>query len=223
MVAAIAAALVFATAGSALASTAATGQFVCRAGSVIGSGDGLVWSTIQSFASGYATGNCYDNWHLHRTRKEVNPEYTWDGGYFYGDYQGCGWIRSDRDVLLQYITYTACADPNLSDASIAYVIDCHHGTPGCAGTSVTSIGTCYEYANVRPWTATPAPTSGPLLSRLPGYGGFKWRYVVDGGNYVMVQDTGVAAGAGNWVFVNRNCLPATLPANPNDPLGKYYP
>jgi hypothetical protein len=221
VVIALTVAMAVGAAGSALASEAATGQFVCRAGPTIGSGDGQVWSTIQSFASGYATGNCYDNWHLHRTRKEVNA-YTWDGGYFYGDYQGCGWIRSDRDVLLQYIAYTPCANPNLSDAAIAYVIDCHHGTPNCAGTGVTSIGTCNEYANVRPWTASPAPTSGPLRSRGPGYR-FNWRYVVDGRNYVMVQDGAVGAGSGNWVFVNRSCLPSTLPANPGDPAGKYYP
>ena len=108
-------------------SVPATGQFVCRAGTVMGSGDGLVWSTVQSFASGYATGNCFDGWHLHRTRREVNDN-TWDGGYFYGDYAGCGWIRNDRDILVQDLPYTTCADPILSDASIAYVFDAPHSS-----------------------------------------------------------------------------------------------
>jgi hypothetical protein len=35
----------------------------------------------------------------HGCQREVNPTYTWDGGYLYGDYAGCGWIRSERDLL----------------------------------------------------------------------------------------------------------------------------
>ena len=62
------------------------------------------------------------------------------------------------------------------------------------------------------------------------YPALKWRYTTkynstDGtGQYVMVRDDTVAAGEGNWVFVPRSCLPATLPekqkANgaPNPPI-----
>jgi hypothetical protein len=210
--------------GFGVLSYAADGQFQCRAGSVIGSADAEVWSVIQARASGYATGNCYDGWHVHRTRKEVNKE-VWDGGYFFGDYESCGWIRSDRDMLLKSQTYTDCANPNNHERTFAYSIDCHPATAGCAGTAVAPIqvlADCAEYANVRPWVANATPTNY-VVTRPAGYAQFAWRYVTRDLRFVMVHDFGHGANEPTWVFVPRSCLAGNLPANPNDPRGKYYP
>ncbi len=53
----------------------------------------------------------------------------------------------------------------------------------------------------------------------------KWRYVSNYSSaiepkvkYVMVRDDRIAGGEGNWVFVPRSCLPATLPASEGEHL-----
>lgn len=191
-------------------STPAPDRFVCQYGSAT---DGLTWSFVANVPSGYVTGNCRDGWHLHRQVKYVNPNTgrAWDGGYFFGNYTGCGWIDAGNDVLVGGTPGTACQSPSRNPAEFASLINCLPGTCG-DGAPVAVIGRCDEYANVRPWSATPAPTDF-LRSRGAGYSGFLWRYVSRNGQWVMGHDIGsdVGAGRGNWVFVRRSCLGALNP------------
>ena len=99
------------------------------------------------------------------------------------------------------------------------------------GNYVANPKSCPEYANYRPWSASnvekelirtaPADAGAVPGSTLPA---LKWRYVTkyastDGtGHYVMVRDDRIAGTEGNWVFVPRSCLPATLPENSNERL-----
>jgi hypothetical protein len=182
-------------------STPATGNFVCA---------NVPWVFVASAPGGYVIGNCAPGWHLHRTIKSapVPPEGTFfDGGYVYGDFNGCGWIRADRDSQVGSDSSTACASPGRSPGEFGSAFNCPPGTcsdgTGVAGTN------CQLYANYRPWSDSPAPTN-PIGGAQSGT--FLWRYVTRDGRYVMVRDPDIVSGSGNWGFVARSCLPGTLAA-----------
>jgi hypothetical protein len=138
---------------------------------------------------------------------------VFDGGFIYGNYQGCGWIGTGSESLVASGTYTACgssASHTLSEYSSQ--TNHYHCVGGCTdGTPISVVGDCPEYANLRPWSNTSAPTD-LLRTRHAGYGSLRWRYqtryVYGPYFYVMVRDAGISAGAGNWVFVPRPCLGA---------------
>lgn len=191
-------------------SVPASGSFVCA---------NYPWVFIANVPGGYVIGNCAPGWHLHRTIKSdpVAPDNVYfDGGYLFGDYNGCGWIRADRNSQVGTGSYTACASPSRNVVEFGSVFNCRPGE--CAdGTAVTGTN-CQLYANYRPWSSTPAPTNpiGGLQS-----GTFLWRYVTRDGRFVMVRDPDIATGSGNWGFVPRSCLPGVLPPKAGSAL--WYP
>lgn len=190
--------------------------FICRTG---GYGDSLNWTPIAATPAGYVTGNCHDEWHLHRTIKSAlvtaeNQHY--DGGYIFGEINGCGWIPETNDIRVGQNDYSACSDPSRGAAEFASLINCQPGE--CKeGDPTSNIADCPEYANIRPWgsstpTAPPIRTvPGPSLTNLGGHQ-FLWRYLTRDQNWVMVHDPGVSPGDGNWVFVPRGCLAALVPS-----------
>lgn len=183
-------------------STPANDNFVC---------DYYPWVFVAASPGGYVIGNCAPGWHLHRTIKSdpVAPEGTYfDGGYIFGNFNGCGWVRADRDRQVGTGSYTACQSPSRNAYEFGSLFNCPPGW--CSDGTYTTGSGCQLYANYRPWSATPAPTDpiGGVQS-----GAFYWRYVTLDGQYVMVRDPDIAAGYGNWAFVRRSCL-ASLPAGP---------
>jgi hypothetical protein len=185
------------TDGMAIFSTPAGGNFVCANAS---------WVNVHSVAGGYVTGNCAPGWHLHRTIKSdpVPPEGIYfDGGYLFGNVNGCGWIRGDRNTQVGSGTYNSCVSPGRNLNEFASWVNCAPGT--CADGTLAWIITheCTMFGNVRPWGAT-APTDRFRLRYNPYR--YAWRYVTRDGRWVMVRDPGVAPGAGNWGFVPRACF-----------------
>jgi hypothetical protein len=189
------------------------------------------WANVQAAPSGFVVGNCKSGTHLHRQMKSSKYDNTyWDGGYVYGNYAGCGWIEVSKSQLLtgggqklcdpnsigynlwQYANYTNDATspkwPNCSD---------NQATTKCTdGTSVTSTGACSAYRNFRPWASGQAVTDP--VGTYPIGKVFKWRYTTRYGatnfsnmQFVMVRDPSISPGQGNWMFINRNCLPSVLP------------
>lgn len=192
------------------ASTPAPARFACRYGSPT---DDRVWSFVANVPSGYVIGNCRDGWHFDRQVKFVNPHThnAWDGGYFRGHYDGCGWIDASNDKKVDGRPGAACQSASRNPAEFARLINCKPGTCG-DGAPVTVIKKCREYANVRPWSDKAKPTD-LLRTRDKGYGNLQWRYQSRNGQWVMVHDTGddVGPGRGNWSFVSRSCLGALNP------------
>lgn len=180
--------------------TPATGNFVCA---------NFPWVFVAASPGGYVIGNCAPGWHLHRTIKSapVPPAGTYfDGGYIFGDFNGCGWVRADRDTQVGEGSYTACGSPSRNAGDFGAAFNCRPGD--CADGKAVTGTNCQLYANYRPWSSSAAPTN-PIGSVQSGT--FLWRYVTKDGQYVMVRDPDIASGYGNWGFVRRSCLPATLP------------
>lgn len=188
--------------------------------------------TIANKPSGYAIGNCPAGSRLYRTaRSEPGPDGNrWDGGWFdHIDVWGCGWINWNDDTEIGPNQSAACPNPTVATNQFAYVVNCQPGA--CTdGTPVAVTNTCWEFANVRPWT-TPTP-AGYVRARSPGEV-LLWRYIVGGpgggrtdsnGTYwVMVRDPYVSPGQGNWVFVSLACFNWPPPPHNNDPAQYYYP
>jgi len=174
------------------------------------------YSTIANVAGGLAIGNCPKN-------EEFDVEdYGYGGekpGYFYGGYfanvGACAWAKISEALKEKSGNLGHCS------GGIGYEYGTFYSqiNSGSAedGFYVTNRVACEEYANAYPWGADTA--AGPIRNvpayteshETAGFPALKWRYVTNNGKYVMVRDTTVGGGAGNWVFVERSCLPATLP------------
>src|SRR4051794_19524146 len=89
------------TPGNAAAASRQNGTFQCTS----------AWSAVSNVPSGYIIGNCSAGTHLHRTWKsDLADGNYYDGGFVYGDVQGCGWINTNEDQMLNGDAWTACAD-----------------------------------------------------------------------------------------------------------------
>lgn len=190
-------------------------------------------ATVQNAASKYAIGTCFNGHHLRRQDKSaVYNGHTWDGGYVFGDFNGCGWIQSEYSNFDHDSTEALCApgeyynNPQFQRAN-------NNNTPvnaGCSkkpnadgvmrctdGTPVQITAGCNEYGNARPWLSGQYRTG--LIRSTPRAYTVYWRYITkydmtnSGRPAVMIRDSndGHDDGAGNWVFVDRNCLPPSLP------------
>jgi hypothetical protein len=182
------------------------------------------YSTIANVAGGLAIGNCPRN-------EELDVEDYGNGGeesgYFYGGYFAnlgvCAWVKISEALKEKGGNLGHCS------GGIGYEYGTFYSQINSGsvhdGYYVNNRVACEEYANVYPWGADSA--AGPIRSVPPytpsheeqGYPALKWRYVTNNGKYVMVRDATVGGGEGNWVFVERSCLPASLPSA-SEPLPK---
>lgn len=184
------------------------GNFVCDNPSVAGD-----WTYVSNAPSDLVIGNCREGWGMNRSAFYANS-YNWDGGYIFGDFNGCGWVRADWDRQVGNVNTTSCWPASRNRGEFVRVFSnttgCGAVVGQCNGQQVTTIGACDQYANVRPWSANSAPTN--YLRTTPrGWSNLYWRYVTKDNRFVLVQDTSIGQGQGNWVFVPRGCLPADLP------------
>ncbi len=174
------------------------------------------YSTIANVAGGLAIGNCPSN-------EEFDVEdYGYGGeksGYFYGGYfanlGACAWAKVSEVLNKEKSGNTGHCSGGIGYEYGTFYKEINSNTVP-DGFYVVNRVACEEYANVRPWgndTAVGPIRSVPAYTEKPGtgYPALKWRYVTNNGKYVMVRDARISGGEGNWVFVERSCLPATLP------------
>ena len=180
------------------------------------------YSTIANVAGGLAIGDCPRN-------EELDVEDYGNGGeesgYFYGGYFAnlgvCAWVKISEALKEKGGNLGHCS------GGIGYKYGTFYSQINSEsvhdGFYVNNSVACEEYANVDPWGADSA--TGPIRSVAPyapgpepGYPALLWRYVTNNGKYVMVRDARVGGGEGNWVFVERSCLPALPTAS--EPLPK---
>ncbi len=191
------------------------------------------YSDVQSGAFTWVIGNCPKGSILEAVvrgaHKESEPENYSLGGWVGGSVQGCGWIedRTFKPKAIKSKPTTTCTEVASGKHEVAesnFMNKHNHGEGD--GYYVVNKTACPEYANYRPWSSSNLEqekirTESAYARREPGsrYPALKWRYTTkynstDGtGQYVMVRDASIADGEGNWVFVPRSCLPATLPEN----------
>lgn len=183
------------------------------------------WAPIANQPSGYAIGNCLSGVHQHSQSVSDPVDGTaYLGGYFYGNFNGCGWINVIFLSLVKSQTYNQCPAGSIGHSPsefMSYSDGCS-GTSDCAGTPIPNSGYCAEYANVRPWLSGQAALDPLPASRIvppnAWYNGapqLAWRYVTkyattEGwGKWVMVRDRAhTASGDGTWVFVPKICITA---------------
>ena len=195
------------------------------------------YSDMQSGAFSWVIGNCAKGEILEavvrRLYSDSEPEGNYAlGGWVGGGFQGCGWIEDEKfkPKAKKNKPTTACSELSSGKYEVAesLFMGKHNGGAG-DGYFVVNKASCPEYANYRPWSSNnvekePLRTAPAYATSGPGsnYPALKWRYTTkynstDGsGQYVMVRDDRLSAGEGNWVFVPRSCLPATLPENENE-------
>ncbi|MGA9285447.1 MAG: hypothetical protein WBV85_08390 [Solirubrobacteraceae bacterium] len=206
------------------------------------------YSNLQNGAFDWVIGNCPKGSILEavvrRLHNDKEPEGDYSlGGWIGGNFQGCGWIEEDlfKPKAAKSKPITACAEvaEGKYEVATSKFLGKYNGEKEQVHTTdgyyVVNSVPCPEYANYRPWStgnveAEPIRTAPAYAVLGPGEKtpALKWRYTTkynstDGtGQYVMVRDARIADGEGNWVFVPRSCLPATLPENegavvPNPP------
>jgi hypothetical protein len=192
------------------------------------------YSYIQSGAFDWVIGNCPEGGILEavarRAHTEAEPENYSLGGWVGGSFKGCGWIEDLRfkPKAKKSNPITACTELTTKPYEVveSSFMSKHDSTTKEDGDYVVNKTECPEYANYRPWSSSNLEQekirTAPAYAReKPGSSNpaLKWRYTTkynstDGtGQYVMVRDASIADGEGNWVFVPRSCLPATLPEN----------
>jgi len=182
------------------------------------------YSTIANVAGGLAIGNCPSN-------EEFDVEdYGYGGeksGYFYGGYfanlGACAWAKVSEVLNKEKSGNTGHCSGGIGYEYGTFYKEINSNSAQ-DGFYVVNRVACEEYANVRPWGNDTAV--GPIRN-VPAYTAesdgavnpaLKWRYVTNNGKYVMVRDTRIGGGEGNWVFVERSCLPGTLPASEGEHL-----
>ncbi len=174
------------------------------------------YATIANVAGGLAIGNCPDN-------EEVDVEDYGSGGksgYAYGAYfvnlGACAWVKVSEEL-----SKSKSGNQGHCSGGIGFEYGTFYSQINSEsaedGYYVVNRTACEEFANVRPWSSE-TPTSSAIRTvpayekgTVSGVPALKWRYVTRNGKWVMVRDTRIEGGSGNWVFVPRSCLPATLP------------
>jgi hypothetical protein len=194
------------------------------------------YSDVQSGAFTWVIGNCPKGSTLEavvrRAHTEAEPENYSLGGWVGESFEGCGWIEDEKfkPKAKKVKPTTACTEIASGKYEVAEsnFMSKHNGGAG-DGYYVVNKTACPEYANYRPWSSSNLEkeklrTEPAYARQEPGssYPALKWRYTTKynstdaTGQYVMVRDVTIAAGEGNWVFVPRSCLPATLPENESE-------
>jgi hypothetical protein len=172
------------------------------------------WSYVAARINSYVTGNCAEGWSLTAGLIDwdsVHSEY-WYGGAIGGAYAGCGWMRTQD--LGGFSGYNVSTCMNRADCDFMTCDSGHHGyiyggtDDGLTASSITG---CDEWANYRPWSATPRPTDS--LRKTKGWtNDLKVRYLAKlqygGHRFYMVRDTTIETNRnlGNWVFIRDDCL-----------------
>ena len=184
---------------------------------------------IHSEAWGLVIGNCKPGWKFevlqHTGYNSAHKDSSY-GGYVEGAFDACGWIESDEGPeQINEKLPNHCPGLSQEGSSVGAFAERVNGPSGYEdGYHVVNTVPCKEYANYRPWSkepvekeelrTVPAYAADPKEPTLPA---LLWRYVTlypstdSTGKYVMVRDSRYNGGEGNWVFVPRSCLPATLP------------
>jgi Fungal fucose-specific lectin len=198
------------------------------------------YSTVANWPYYYAVGNCPNGAELevvsYASENPATHEHSY-GGFVNGSFSGCGWINTQFPLeKLNSSKHTACAEEagggfKVKEATFWEKVN---STSAQDGFYVVNKVPCPEYANYRPWSESNAPKE--LLRTVPAYEkeglgsgtrnpALKWRYVSKYASttepkvkYVMVRDDRIGGGEGNWVFVPRSCLPATLPTSEGELL-----
>jgi hypothetical protein len=194
-------------------------------------GSAWEYSDFHDEAFGLVMGNCKAGW-IFEVVDYGGPNeggvYSY-GGYAEGPLDGCGWVESNTspEKIGTVREPHHCGSGSEVSTPEEDFREKYNGEGVGAHTAdgyyVVNKVPCKEYANFRPWSKA---TSGEKeeIRTVPAYAtersdipALKWRYVTkyestDGtGKYVMVRDTRINGGEGNWVFVPRSCLPSTLP------------
>jgi hypothetical protein len=197
------------------------------------------YSTVANWPYYYAIGNCPKAAELevvsYASEDPATHEHSY-GGFVNGAFSGCGWINTAFPLeRLNVNKHTACAEEagggfRVQESSFWEKLN---STSAQDGYYVVNKSPCPEYANYRPWSTSNVEKE--LIRTVPAYEregsgekasnpALKWRYTTkyastDGtGRYVMVRDDRISGGEGNWVFVPRSCLPATLPTGESERL-----
>ena len=176
-----------------------------------------VSSSVQSFPSGYVTGNCLTGQTLRATTSGAGNGNTYWGGNVLGNYNGCGWIWASSISFTGYQTNTACASPSIPQADFIYCPggSCYIWTDsaGQDGQYWPNHYSCPMYLNFRPWASGQTPTNyvgNAAPNTDPAHYRFKLRYITKysygGYQYMMMHDTTKSQGQGNWVFVPTSCI-----------------
>jgi hypothetical protein len=194
---------------------------------------------VASAPSGYVVGNCLNGVHLYPQTTSTVDGILYYGGWIYGNYNGCGWTGGSLSATTtdaSALCPSTSIGYNLSEFAVASNYnakfasgnDCNKSATApnnCTdGSTTATIKACTVWANYRPWASGQGPTDAITNAVMPAAqlasgSTVKWRYVAkyatSGGiSYVMIKlanSYGIQAGYGNWGFINRNCLPSTLP------------
>jgi hypothetical protein len=165
------------------------------------------WARIRTTPGDLVEGNAKTNTTFD---KQADYNGSWFGGYFYGDYNGCGWILYSAVDPKDGTPAGLCGSPsrNRTDVGWAWNAYANCNTDGCDGSSTSA--TCNpvpEYANVHPWSLPLTP--GTLIRSVWNPGNnwqVMWRYATNDNNAVMVRDPHIDKRDGNWVFIPRSCI-----------------
>jgi len=168
------------------------------------------YTLVQSAPDGYVVGNCKQgvNFRQQSYSPTSPPPLSlsdyWSGGWVYGNFNGCGWIRSENLDANQPVTVGRCPTGSIGYQLNEFAMltngsalnaDCNlksYGTPGTStygtkctdGSTVDVVASCQLWANYRPWLPDQDPTdpiSGPQSGapdgRVVSGSKVKWRYV----------------------------------------------
>lgn len=178
------------------------------------------YSIVQAKPSGYVVGNCLSGTHLRRQDKSSPystsfPSAYWDGGWIFGNYNGCGWINSGFTNLAGSTTQSLCPVGSIGYNNSEYQTANNNGA--CApstctdGTAVRLRVNCNAWGNFRPWA--PGQMVTDFIRVVPAGTTLYWRYMTKyeypagSGEYmVMARDPSYSAGNGNWAFYHSPCF-----------------
>jgi hypothetical protein len=196
------------------------------------------YSVIANWYYYFAIGNCTAGKEIdvvsYASENSVTHEHSY-GGFINGFFSGCGWIDTRFPLEKQNGNHnSACAEGSGGEFKVeeSTFMERYNRVTVGDGNPVVNKTPCPEYANYRPWSSNNIEqelirTAPAYAAASPGsnYPALKWRYTTkyvsqDGtGQYVMARDDRVTgAGEGNWVFVPRSCLPASLPESSEERL-----
>ncbi|HEY4098243.1 MAG TPA: hypothetical protein VGM33_22150 [Baekduia sp.] len=182
--------------------TTAQNQYTCN---------DVGWAPIANEPGGYIIGLCapgvvmYRSW-ISDPVSNNEGTFTYNGGYIPGNFNACGWIRSDRTSFEGLRGRTNCVDSaSRAPADFAYYANC---APGACqdGSPVYINANCHTFGNVRPWVVN-GPGYDESASGI-GTSLVLWRYVTVDNRFMMVHIPGTTW----WRFVSTSCLndPAQL-------------
>lgn len=176
------------------------------------------WTTARLRHGSYVIGNVKDGWTLDRVGEAINGYYF---GTIRGGFQGCGWIAAN---LLGGGSYASNGTSNCKNegsrlpllSSIATQVNPNptDGSPTeLKRNQVDGVRFCAylrpSVDNVQRQHKCSSVSKVVTYDQLKDGYGLKWRYVVRGGQWVMVRDkTSQSGGFGtiNWWFVRRSAF-----------------